>query len=117
MNNWEFPSWGPWHGGVAVYDPPHGDYYSKPSQPLPMSPDEIIARDRAALEKKLEKDFDTSGLDEAYERRKAAARELFRLAYGSEEGNRRAHALIRQAYQEPTARALYFWLGRDAENF
>jgi hypothetical protein len=108
MSNWKF-SWGPFYRiyeapssapartvgyspfGVPVYDPPHGDYYSKPSQPKYEAPcggltsDQIIARDRAAIEREVER--------------------------VRREGN-----LIRQAHAEPFAVAYYFWLGIDAEH-
>jgi hypothetical protein len=47
MSNWKF-SWGPFYNIyeksttegdlVPVYDPPHGDYYSRPSQPRYAAP-------------------------------------------------------------------------------
>ena len=101
MTNWKF-SWGPFYNiyespssapvkttgyGVPVYDPPHGDYYSKPSQPKYAVPD------YDAIE----------GRWHGY-----AAREVERVRH---EGN-----LKRQGYAEPFAVPYYFWLGIDAEH-
>jgi hypothetical protein len=107
MTNWKF-SWGPFYNiyepakEVPIYDPPHGDYYSKPSQPKYVSlgqedlvnADAIIARDRA----KIERWRGTTATVQS---------EIDRV--------RRESQLKRQEYAEPFAVAYYFWLGIDAE--
>jgi hypothetical protein len=127
MTNWKF-SWGPFYNiyeppssapvkttgyGVPVYDPPHGDYYSKPSQPKYVPTSEMAKYVPTSEMAKYAVPCD--GLTGAEWTRQVedrwrgyAAREVERVRH---EGN-----LKRQGYAEPFAVPYYFWLGIDAEH-
>ena len=115
-----------------LWDPPKGDYYSRPSQPKYVAtgeytpivePPEKVAAIYGGGQVWPPADFGATSnefLSAAFKRGRADVdAAAYAAAFGTEELHckvARRLALERQAYQEPFAVRHYFWLGSQAEN-